>query len=676
MIRRLRLPLLGLALSLPWAGPLAFAQTEIPAGIAGDLGTGQDRGFRVRSAQAPEFTEIPRSIDRARQQLNGTLVDLSGEQVADEAVQGPNPDGSFNVDLINFEQSGLPETSDLTNFPDDAEFPGIPGTKDHLTLFATEVVGYLELTAGQHTLGGQVFIDRIDAPGFGNDNGFSVFTGTNPRDFFATELGSFVRSEDAPPFAKSPWDYEFTITAPTAGIYPVRLVFYAQSDLGDGNGGLEFYDGDLDLINSDASSIKSYQTSTSPIHNHAYIAEVAPTPGTAGIDAALPVEVLLLDDQTTIDPTTVVLTYNGADITSQATVDKDGGRLTVTYQPPVGRQSENNNLTLSYTDSAGTEFSRDWSYQITVGDQPPKAVGQWDFDGGLQATVGKDLEYRDGDDGITAEGTEFGTTSSFGIPDIGGEVAQVMSVPEDPGNDIGYNLDHGISPNGGGSFVNQYTIVMDVLKVGGGGASAILQASPGKNPSDATFFWQGSNMGQGGGGYNGDGSFIADEWHRIGFAVDLSDEKVITKWVNGVLQDEWTPQQRDHIRRAMEPVIVLFSDGDERSPWFVNSVQVYDGKLSDEAMEALGGPTAEGFEAPNATPLQISTAAVSDDGAVTLTWDSRPGRSFTIEASNDLQAWEELTDGYPSQGEVTQFTEPGVAVEGGTRHRYYRIKEE
>ena len=643
---------------------------EIPAGIAGDPGTGQNRGFRVRSVQAPEGTEIPNSIERAQQQLNGTLIDASGDPVDNEAEKGGNPDGSFDADVVNFEKDANPEVSDLTNFPEDTEFPGIPGSGNHTSLFATEVVAFLDLTQGDHTFGLNVFIGRIDTVP-SQDNRVLVTTGTNPRDFFATELGAFTRSEDAPAFSSTPWDDEFTVTAPTAGIYPIRLVFLAQ----DGNAAFEFSKGDA-LVNTDGAPA-AYRESTAPHHLHAYIAEVSPFPGVSDVSPADPVSVLLIDDKTAVADGSVKLSYNGADVTGQATVQASDGRTAITYQPPTGRQSERNDLVLEYMDSAGQTFTREWSYKNSLGEKPPKVTGQWDFSDGLSATIGADLTYADGPDGTTADGTSFGTTESFGIPNINGETADVMEVPEDPGNSIGYKMLHGIAPNGGGKFVNRYTLLMDVMKVGGGGASAIIQMSPTKNRSDATYFWQGNNMGQGGGGYVGDGSFTPDEWHRIGFSVDLAaDDPVITKWVDGVLQDEWRVGMRlDHQRRAMEPEVILFNDGDERSPWYVNSVQILDGPLSEEEMEALGGPTAEGFEAPSTVAFQITDAVVGENGDVTITWDSRKNKSYTIEAASDLQLWIELTDGHPSQGDSTSFTEAKGDI-GDATMRYYRVREE
>ncbi len=58
------------------------------------------------------------------------------------------------------------------------------------------------------------------------------------------------------------------------------------------------------------------------------------------------------------------------------------------------------------------------------GAQDTRVTGQWDFDqGDLRATVGQDLQYGD----ATMPGqTSFGTTTSFGIPDLGGVPAKVM----------------------------------------------------------------------------------------------------------------------------------------------------------------------------------------------------------------------------------------------------------
>jgi hypothetical protein len=458
-----------------WAGTdlnfVAKDSVVIPAGIAGPLEAGQNRGFRVVSAQAPLFSEISNSFARASQQLNGTLMS-QGQLVADEAKKGENPDGSFDVDVINFLEAfdvdGFPF---VTNFEDDANFPGIPGTGDHYSLFTTEISGFVELSAGTHTFDAQVFVDRVDAAP-SNDNGLVVLTGTNPRDFFATELATFVRPDDAPPFESTPWNFQFNITAPVAGVYPIRLVYWTQ----DSNSGLEFSQQNQ-LVNSDGATVV-FRESTAPHHSHAYIAEVSPVPGVADISPEEPITILLRDDKTTVNTQSVKLSFNGVDITGQATVSSGNGRTTINYQPPPARQSDRNELVLEYLDSSGQSFTREWSFANSLGEKPPMVTGQWDFSNGLRATIGSDLLFNDE---VSESDTLFGTTTSFEIADIGGEPAEVMYVPF--GSRVGYKLLHGIAPNGGGRYVNRYTLLMDVMRVGGGGASAIIQASPTKNPA-------------------------------------------------------------------------------------------------------------------------------------------------------------------------------------------------
>src|SRR5437588_41795 len=85
-------------------------------------------------------------------------------------------------------------------------------------------------------------------------------------------------------------------------------------------------------------------------------------------------------------------------------------------------------------------------------------TGQWDFkSGNLQATIGQDLHYLDSD---TQSGTHFGSTASFGIPNIAGVVTNVMSFPKAMTENGGYLGPVGASANAGGSLVNQYTVIM------------------------------------------------------------------------------------------------------------------------------------------------------------------------------------------------------------------------
>lgn len=91
------------------------------------------------------------------------------------------------------------------------------------------------------------------------------------------------------------------------------------------------------------------------------------------------------------------------------------------------------NAQLAYTDNAAPapkSFTKDRSLPVVAArTNVPAVTGQWDFNGNLKATVGKDLEYFDGPDGETAATVHFNTCSNFGIPLINGVNANVMYLP-------------------------------------------------------------------------------------------------------------------------------------------------------------------------------------------------------------------------------------------------------
>ena len=56
----------------------------------------------------------------------------------------------------------------------------------------------------------------------------------------------------------------------------------------------------------------------------------------------------------------------------------------------------------------------------------------------------------------------------------------------------------------------------------------------------------------------------------------------------------------------------------------------------------------------------------------TITWNSLPGRNYTLHDSHDLISWQELEDSIPSEG-LTTDQELFDLPAGDTRH-FYRVK--
>jgi hypothetical protein len=386
----------------------------LPAELAAPAGSASNPGFVVRTVQAPEEEPVANSFVRALRQLNGTLTDESGELVENEAIPGPNADGSYGVTKLNFERD-----ENVFNVTDGAGdflwefvgdfFPGIPGTGGHTTRFALEAVTFLELSAGTHLMGVSVSTDRTDV---NDDDSFRLFVGANPRDFFATEVAQFQRN--APPFQSDTHsETQFTIEVPVAGVYPFRLLYW-QTGLG---ANLQWYtilpSGERILINEplDDRSVNAFQTSSVVRTGSPYVGEVNPFPGSAGNPATELVEVVLFDGSVDLDDESVNLTLNGVELPVEA-VEREGNRLWLEYAPDPARTNPDNEIQLTYSDANGVSYTNDWSFQIDVSDASTTTVtGQWDFENGdLSATVGEPLVYLDGTDGLTAAGTQFGTT--------------------------------------------------------------------------------------------------------------------------------------------------------------------------------------------------------------------------------------------------------------------------
>ncbi len=601
--------LLGCAL----ANSIQAASVPLPAAAAGAPGSASERGFIVRAVQAPDEAEIANNLVRALQQLNGTLVDKTGAPIPDEAFAGTNADGSHNVDTLNFERDGTP--FDVVNVSGEIlasftplTFPGIPGANGHGNKFALEAVAFLDLPAGETTFGVSVGTDRTDV---NDDDAYQVFVGEVPRDFFATKVGEFERN--APAFvAGTHNENTWTVNAPKAGLYPVRIVYWQ----GGRGANLQFYTlldtSERVLVNDEADSraIKAYRKSSVAATGGPYVGEVSPLPGSAGNAAAGPITAVIIDGARAVTDASVKLSLNAAAVA--ATARRTGNRVAVSFSPDPARTNPDNAVRLEFADAAGNASVRNWAFTINVsGGSSAPVTGQWDFDqGNLAATVGSPLEFLGGSTGATAQKTEFGTTTSFGIPDIGGQPAKVMRVPGDLDRAIGYVMTHGIAPNGGGTRVNQYTLIFDLfVDTTGPGAASLLQTSSLNNTDDGDLFWQGSNFGQGTDGYRGKGTFTAGAWHRVAAAYDLAaNPPVVVKFVDGIKQDDWTTGQTlDAARRALQPTALLFADGDqdERRVMFVNAVQIRSGRLSDAELALLGGPSPAGI--PVALPASNVT---------------------------------------------------------------------
>lgn len=239
-------------------------------------------------------------------------------------------------------------------------------------------------------------------------------------------------------------------------------------------------------------------------------------------------------------------------------------------------------------------------------------TGQWDFTAGdLSATKGLDLQYADGSGGATEQATVFGTTTTLGLPSIGGEAAHVMGFPKSlPG--MGYNMFPNMQANGGGTFVNQYTLIFDLLYPPNSSGSwrALVQID---NSADADLFINAA----GGIGISGtyQGKILTNTWHRVAFVFDLTSS-TLRKYIDGAFVGQQTLSAGVDGRWSMNPVGGAFGDstglfmddnedGSDIQPGFVSSIQVHDEALSAAYIQALGAATSDSIPTNVVVPVSV-----------------------------------------------------------------------
>ena len=247
-------------------------------------------------------------------------------------------------------------------------------------------------------------------------------------------------------------------------------------------------------------------------------------------------------------------------------------------------------------------------------------TGQWDFKtGNLTATTGLDLQYFDGPGGPTEQQTVFGTTATLGLPDIGGQPVHVMGFPRSLPQ-IGYLMRPNMQPNGGGEFVNQYTLIFDLLfpAASANGWRALIQIDDPSNANDADLFINPA----GGIGISGayQGVVQINTWQRIALAVDLAAPggPQLRKYIDGQFVGQQVLGAGVDGRWALGPVggffgetALLFTDnnadGSSVQPGFVSSIQVHDVALSSAYLAGLGAPKTDGIPAEVAVPVLIAS---------------------------------------------------------------------
>lgn len=265
----------------------------------------------------------------------------------------------------------------------------------------------------------------------------------------------------------------------------------------------------------------------------------------------------------------------------------------------------------------------------------PQPKGLWLFDDPdhlTQSAVGTDL-------------AEVGThTAVAGISTGDGAVA----------DGIGSYLicSHGIAPNGGGSYVNNWTLLLDVkFPASSAGYWMSLYQTNSSNGNDGDCFISTSRtIGVGATGYT---SRIvqAQVWYRI--VISVSNTNFYRIYVDGAKWLEGTVQSLDG-RFSLDPAILLFADENgEDYPIHCTTAAVWGQALNDSQVSSLGNAS---------NPIQILVAPYAGVNLLTNPSGEDELSGWTIDQGADWQATDRTDWHFPLRGEY-YFT-PGRTASG------------
>lgn len=222
---------------------------------------------------------------------------------------------------------------------------------------------------------------------------------------------------------------------------------------------------------------------------------------------------------------------------------------------------------------------------------PSGITGLWRFeeedantgDATMKATIGTDLvNSTPGDNGnwFTAPSIQIGTMADPSLYQDSG-VAQIRSFDY-------LTATHGIAPNGGGTYVNEYTFLWDYRQTSGvGNWNSFYQTAADAHANDGDLWTNPSGqVGVGDAGYS-TLTYDPGQWNRIVLSVDNGN--FFRVYVNGTLFLDGTPQAVDG-RFSLEPFVHLLVDDNFEDQWgLLGTFMAWDHALTSDEVVAMGG---------------------------------------------------------------------------------------
>ncbi|OFX32413.1 MAG: hypothetical protein A2X08_00870 [Bacteroidetes bacterium GWA2_32_17] len=233
---------------------------------------------------------------------------------------------------------------------------------------------------------------------------------------------------------------------------------------------------------------------------------------------------------------------------------------------------------------------------------PSSLVGHWTFDNTsdlLHATIGNDMVLT-------------GTHTA-----VSGSAVNDGAVAIDAGSY--YTCTHGIPANGGGMYVNEYSIMFDVMVDNPQEYHCFYQTNQANSNDGDMFINPFNQIGISVTGYTGF-SLKANEWYRIIITVDLNSS--LRYYVDGKLVLDGVSQVTDG-RYSLDPTILFFADDDgEDNLIYVAQLALFNTPLTAAEVRDLTG-----FHYSNIEPyLQTPTT-----NSIYISWNSYDNASTIVQ---------------------------------------------
>lgn len=221
--------------------------------------------------------------------------------------------------------------------------------------------------------------------------------------------------------------------------------------------------------------------------------------------------------------------------------------------------------------------------------------------------------------GTTQSTVSVGTVSSFGLNAMLGGDPTVMSIPAFTSSQ-GFKFNTGVSSgNGGGTYINQYTMVFDMYWTSNPASGyESLFNSDGNNNTDGDFFRRSSGtigIGTASPAYFGNAAL--NQWNRVAFTVTniSATQTTIGVYLNGTFlgnstQTGGTDGRFSLYTGASSSQTILFGDNNgETGAGYVAQFMFYGSALSASAISELGGVSYVPSAIPEPATYALSLAA-------------------------------------------------------------------